>query len=1415
MSTFVLVTNVRQGTRLRWAGSIADDTTENITALRATPGCVLWPTGDNEVIDAAALEARKIRDRGGNMEEAQALMNAALAQVEKDEPRPIPASAVVVVDVGGYFDSTNVEGMGQEIGASLETIAEAVTDLADDIAELTAADIAAVDTDPELGSEEVQGQLDAIKALALAGGGGTTNFFIYREGAVSPVAPVYASLDAAYVPALALQNAGIPSTIFIDGSLGSPVSGVGSTYRFDTITLAGTLPGAQQTALAFQEGSHIKRLSLARGIAFENASSTSIWDVTSGESGMPTRVELHDCSVYSPGVTPVPFFQFKVNTLTWFDLYGTTNLGQGTGTVDFQEDIEIFGVATFWLYDRSSVDFDCIGGGSLNLSEYALRFNVVDPAASPPATLANFLFNIQGWTTTYLAEASRINGIIPGNVFTYRPGGVTAGTVYATFLEAYNAAFATGALADIIIDTAFDVNTEARIGAGSYDLSKIRIIGFPTGQSYTLNHRAYLYAQPGATFSKLPRALVSVSLFGNGTAPLYEITTTDDTDETIELYDSALSGGTPTTDPIILFTEGSSVHRVRVRLDGRSSIGAAGAFAAFGEDVTSSVFLEFTTNGVGCTINMDSCFSTPVLGATGRVRLLGPAAFVALSGSAVSGVNVLQVINNLTDFPEEKYFITFKPGVASADETYATWAEIKPLLQPGVYLVIDDSLAECHVLAADGTTDCTGVRFYGGLGYTYLYIDDGAVLHNVNTIWGVTFYSDATTTIPMTYTGVTMDGPYLQSFIYLKDFGALESGPSATLPMANAGPNVSLQFYLSGSYIYPDGAQAPLGTTGNGNLLIQAFNRSYIDPNSVEQASAGGTCRMIYDASSGPIGSTYPGVSETAADNAFAVGATDTAPLLGSTTVQGQLDALKTISGNVFTYKQGATTSGRIYATFALAAAAAIACAAIVGKAKIIIDNSGGACVTGAAGALDLSKVDLEGAIESGGVLSRGTTLTWQTGTTVSGLGFGSVRNLIFQSTSTAAICTIGTSGGQTGTIALQNSAVYAGSLAPFFNIIEAGSAPYTNILYSVLEGESFFAGAAGQRVAQFAVNTFGQINLYGGPSGYTLTAFGGLGLVDVECASSAATNGALGALPTTQTNMAGFSVTFDSRAAQVTIADAGSRITATTVEGALQEVFDPTRAISCSTLSAGTYVYAGPSTAGAMPTVGAFRMQSGDSLTSRYNLTTDYSLIGLDAAAGLYIGVATSGSGSVAGSVNIWTNNTTWFVNGGATQWQLGVGSLTIYPNADYAFTHRTDASVQRTLTIQAANTTTGAGGILVLSAGTGTTAYGSVEVTGAFNPGLFSKDMNNTLYVATAAESANNMIIVSGIAFTADRTLTLTRPPTNGTRIEIRNNAAPGAFGVTVQFASGAATAAILPGTSAVIVGDGTNAVILILGA
>ena len=135
------------------------------------------------------------------------------------------------------------------------------------------------------------------------------------------------------------------------------------------------------------------------------------------------------------------------------------------------------------------------------------------------------------------------------------------------------------------------------------------------------------------------------------------------------------------------------------------------------------------------------------------------------------------------------------------------------------------------------------------------------------------------------------------------------------------------------------------------------------------------------------------------------------------------------------------------------------------------------------------------------------------------------------------------------------------------------------------------------------------------------------------------------------------------------------------------------------------------------------------------------------------------------------------------------------------------TNSATGATITLRGQNATgtTAIGGDAVLQSGTGTSRYGEAKIVGPANVGRFVQAMADANQTVSAANSVANIIEVTG-ALTAQRALTLTRPPSSGAMV-IVNNKCTGGFGITIAFSSGTAFT-IASGKCAIVYGDGTNA-------
>lgn len=272
--------------------------------------------------------------------------------------------------------------------------------------------------------------------------------------------------------------------------------------------------------------------------------------------------------------------------------------------------------------------------------------------------------------------------------------------------------------------------------------------------------------------------------------------------------------------------------------------------------------------------------------------------------------------------------------------------------------------------------------------------------------------------------------------------------------------------------------------------------------------------------------------------------------------------------GSVFTYKEGATASGNIYATLFAAYTAAFAMASIIGYAKILVDGSLGAPVSGVdLGALDFEKIGLEATRSN----ATATTLTFQTGTTVT--RFRELRGrLAVTSSSAAALCTI--SGAAKHRVYCDDESGFVGGSAagPIFDVTGA-----TSQLDIALKNGSFLSNGTG-RVVQSGDGTYVIVAV--GPGSFLgSTTLGGTG----ACYALDYTGGA-GSLSTTQANVTApgsYTVFRYVQAGNVTATDAAPLLGATTVQGQLDSIKRSLpihrRAVASSAPGTNLYVNATP----------------------------------------------------------------------------------------------------------------------------------------------------------------------------------------------------------------------------------------------
>lgn len=214
-------------------------------------------------------------------------------------------------------------------------------------------------------------------------------------------------------------------------------------------------------------------------------------------------------------------------------------------------------------------------------------------------------------------------------------------------------------------------------------------------------------------------------------------------------------------------------------------------------------------------------------------------------------------------------------------------------------------------------------------------------------------------------------------------------------------------------------------------------------------------------------------------------------------------EASLSISGNVFTYTEGATSGGSIFSSFGAAMDAAVRCGTVCRLVVNTANVPSPTVFTGSLGALDLSLIDIVGTTISN---DSGTysILTFQTGTTVA--KFRRLERVMLRSTSASPVCTV--TGAKFAWVSMSDQAfVVGGSSAPFFQV---GSG--ANLLF-IMENSSLSNGT--QRVIQADAGGTAWLTL-GNLAAYGTTCLGGAGAFNVGVNSPSAQ------VPASQSNVSG-----------------------------------------------------------------------------------------------------------------------------------------------------------------------------------------------------------------------------------------------------------------------------------------------------
>jgi len=304
---------------------------------------------------------------------------------------------------------------------------------------------------------QVGAALDQLAARP-QGGGGTSNVFVWRQNAVSPVAPVYGTLQGAYDAAIAT---GIPCVIFVDSSLApsnTSYSGTG-TFDFSNITLQGSVPGGGAT-MVFGDNigntavvSHLRHVKDL--VIYNNGTGTPI-TITSGDESWI----FENVSLANQVATPFILIDGTSEGSLEIIAYQRTAF-QGTGCIRLIQNASFDTL----LYEGSSLSNDVLSDDGTSSVTIA-----IDLQSSFDASQVGFSSTI---------DFEQIDDL-PTGIFVWSNGN-RGPYIYPTFEQAFNAA------------TNFNGNGAVVICDGGGTIQPVTGGGVYSGNNITIQGRA-----PGA-----------------------------------------------------------------------------------------------------------------------------------------------------------------------------------------------------------------------------------------------------------------------------------------------------------------------------------------------------------------------------------------------------------------------------------------------------------------------------------------------------------------------------------------------------------------------------------------------------------------------------------------------------------------------------------------------------------------------------------------------------------------------------------------------------------------------------------------------------------------------------------------------------------------------------------------------------
>lgn len=417
----------------------------------------------------------------------------------------------------------------------------------------------------------------------------------------------------------------------------------------------------------------------------------------------------------------------------------------------------------------------------------------------------------------------------------YRPGGVSAGDVVATWAEVktFIQASSNGKCIVYIDDSLAAAHVPAASGVTD-GKSRVELCAYRQNDVAPTT----LTVDNGATLKAILKVSGTLQIFcpTAGATPALDFDYSGGAEPVLFLEDGGSVAATGPNPSCVIPAAG----KLSIGLQESASVFATGGAPLFSVPVGTQLDF-FATNSI---------IGDGVAAGAGTVFLFYDTATVTLGGgntpvfAGLTGTYGAELL--------DPNAIIYKPGSTSFGRTVATWAEVQPFISnlqgTGTVYVDDSIVSPALVPAATGVTNCQGrvtiePFLADAVRFTTLQIEPGATLQDLAKVNAMELRCNPqNATRSLTFTST--NGGYL----FISDGGMISNAATATQPAIDAPAGMFTTLDLTGlSLMILNAPAVPLvAVAAGGELNLFAFDASAI-PAGYASGPVGGTVALLYD----------------------------------------------------------------------------------------------------------------------------------------------------------------------------------------------------------------------------------------------------------------------------------------------------------------------------------------------------------------------------------------------------------------------------------------------------------------------------------------------------------------------------------------------------------------------------------------